>query len=354
MSELIDDLEKVLIKKKLGQFYTTNAKYILQNMTIPDSIIEPFTGNGDLVQYALDLNKDTKLELYDLDPKYKNTIKRDTLATPPNFKDKFVLTNPPYLALNKSQSKEIYKKYKVNDLYKCFIKELITNIPQGGILIIPMNFWLSIRANDCLLRKRFLEVFQISNMNVFEERVFNDTSYAICCFQFIKQSGTNEIPMTFYPSKNKLILKLNKQNNYIFGGEMYKLKQSEYKINRITSKNKNSEFGTKIKVKCLDNNEHKLLGLSIVNDDEVEKYIDNTPKLSARSYAILSIEPKLNDDDQKTLVIKFNAFMKEQRKKYNSLFLTNYRESKNIARKRISFKLVYGIVSYLLNDLNQV
>lgn len=36
------------------------------------------------------------------------------------------------------------------------------------------------------------------------------------------------------------------------------------------------------------------------------------------------------------------------REKYNSLFLTNYRESKKISRKRISFKLVYNICNYLL------
>jgi hypothetical protein len=34
--------------------------------------------------------------------------------------------------------------------------------------------------------------------------------------------------------------------------------------------------------------------------------------------------------------------------KYNSLFLTNYRESKKIARKRISFDLAYKIVGMLL------
>ena len=41
-------------KKALGQFYTTNNEYILQNITIPDDIvdiIEPFAGNGDLIAF---------------------------------------------------------------------------------------------------------------------------------------------------------------------------------------------------------------------------------------------------------------------------------------------------------------
>ena len=42
---------------------------------------------------------------------------------------------------------------------------------------------------------------------------------------------------------------------------------------------------------------------------------------------------------------------KNYRNKYNSLFLTNYRESKtNLARKRISFDLVYKIVEYVLDQ----
>ena len=77
--------------------------------------------------------------------------------------------------------------------------------------------------------------------------------------------------------------------------------------------------------------------------------INNTPNLTARSYAILVIEPSLNMQQQQQLVVKFNAFLNNYRDKYNSLFLTNYRESNTIARKRISFGLVYEICNYLLH-----
>ena len=50
------------------------------------------------------------------------------------------------------------------------------------------------------------------------------------------------------------------------------------------------------------------------------------------------------------LVEKFNIFLNTNRDKYNSLFLTNYRESNTIARKRISFGLVYNICNYLLDS----
>ena len=56
------------IKSKLGQFYTTNYEYILNNMYIPEGInyiIEPFAGNGDLLHF---INNPTKytIECYDI------------------------------------------------------------------------------------------------------------------------------------------------------------------------------------------------------------------------------------------------------------------------------------------------
>ena len=78
-------------------------------------------------------------------------------------------------------------------------------------------------------------------------------------------------------------------------------------------------------------------------------FID-TPKQTARTYASLIIEPKLSISKQKKLVSTFNTYLNEKRENYNSLFLTNYRESKDIARKRISFDLVYKITNYILNN----
>ena len=36
---------------------------------------------------------------------------------PPSYQDKYVVTNPPYLARNKSDNKQIYDLYQQNDLY---------------------------------------------------------------------------------------------------------------------------------------------------------------------------------------------------------------------------------------------
>lgn len=347
-------------KQTLGQFYTTNQEYILQGFKIPESIqniIEPFAGNGDLLPFIKNSNREFNIECYDIDPKKEFIIKRDTLKNPPNYNNKYLITNPPYLARNKSKDKTLFDQYNVNDLYKCIIKEILTNTCLGGILIIPLNFWSSIRKNDIELRKAFLEKYDIVLLNIFEQQVFDDTSYTVCSFQFeMKTSDTNNLNIMIYPSKTNIQTELNDNNNYIIGGSLYNLKlNNTYKITRLTSKNSNKTH-TNILVKCIDDNINNKIGLSFVDTP----YIDNTPNQTARTYATLIIEPHIDVEKQKGLINKFNNYLNTHREKFHSLFLTNYRESKqtddgeNFARKRISFELVYSITQYILENFDTI
>ena len=332
------------MKSKLGQFYTTNYQYLLTNMKIPDDIneiIESFCGNGDLLKF---LDKEYILECYDIEPKHSYIIERDTLKNPPNYDGKFILTNPPYIARNKNEDKEIYDLYKTNDLYKCFILSFINSNCKGGIIIIPINFLCSYRTNDIKLRKQFLQKFQIKLINIFEEKVFDDTSTSVCVIQFDLKKGINEIiKIDIYPSKKSIEITLDERNNYTIGGEILQIKSSnKYKIERATKYSK--EGLTNILLKTIDDKNE--LGALIVGDNE--RIIDNTENLSMRSYASLIITPIIDIDIQKILVDNFNEYLKINREKYNSLFLTNYRENK---RKRISFELAFKIFGYLLDNL---
>jgi len=313
-------------------------------MKIPDDIneiIESFCGNGDLLKF---LDKEYILECYDIEPKHSYIIKRDTLKNPPNYDGKFILTNPPYIARNKNEDKEIYDLYKTNDLYKCFILSFINSNCKGGIIIIPINFLCSYRTNDIKLRKQFLQKFQIKLINIFEEKVFDDTSTSVCVIQFDLKKDVDEIiKIDIYPSKKSIEITLDERNNYTIGGEILQIKSSKkYKIERATKYSK--EGLTNILLKTIDDKNE--LGALIVGDNE--RIIDNTENLSMRSYASLIITPIIDIDIQKILVDNFNEYLKINREKYNSLFLTNYRENK---RKRISFELAFKIFGYLLDNL---
>ena len=293
-------------KKVLGQFYTTNQEYILQGLFIPNyitSIIEPFAGNGNLICFIEKEEEKNKVkynvECYDIEPKKNFIIQQNTILNPPEYNNKFLITNPPYLARNKSKDKMLFDKYDVNDLYKCFIKTIIINVCLGGILIIPLNFWSSIRIADIQLRKLFLEKYNILLLNIFEEKVFDDTTYTICSFQFKlkNDNNNNKLNIIVYPSKIIINTELNDNNNYMIGGEIYNLKTNKtYKISRLTKKNK-EKANTNILVKCIDDNIDNKIGLKIVDDENI--YIDETPNQTARTYATLIIEPSIKKKNKK-------------------------------------------------------
>jgi hypothetical protein len=114
-----------MTKQLLCQFYTTHYKYILQNMVIPDNvsnIVEPFAGNGDLLNFIDNDKNKYIVRCYDIDSKKDYIIKQDTLLYPPDLNGVFVITNPPYLARNKCENKivliNIIKTICISVLYK--------------------------------------------------------------------------------------------------------------------------------------------------------------------------------------------------------------------------------------------
>ena len=68
------------------------------------------------------ISNDKHIECYDIEPTKSFIIKQDTIKHPPNYNNKYIITNPPYLARNKCTNKLLFDKYDVNDLYKCLIK----------------------------------------------------------------------------------------------------------------------------------------------------------------------------------------------------------------------------------------
>ena len=118
-------------------------------------------------------------------------------------------------------------------------------------------------------------------------------------------------------------------------------------MKRLTIKNL-QEKNTNIVVKCIDDNSNRMINAEYIEDDN-KLFVDNTPKSSARGYLTLIINPPINEEKQKKLVKDFNIYLNDNRRKYNSLFLANYHESNDIARKRISFDLVYQIIGYLID-----
>jgi len=328
-------------KKNYGQFYTKRANYIIGNLIndIPENVklIEPYCGSGDL------LILDGDWEIYDIDPKTKDTIQQDTLLNPPCYKNKFVITNPPFLYKNKNNDKTIYDKYNVSDLYKAAIITLLEC--DGGILILPLNFLCD---EDDKIRNIFFESFKILNLNIFEETVFDDTSYTICSFSFIKKDVKDNImliPTKIFPSKEEIIIELNSDVSWRIGGEFHKIinNQKNIGISRLVENSKTPN--SNIYLRAIDT------GTMDGRIDLSLNYNHFYGKNTDRTFATIILDKIYTQDDQQKICEEFNTILESYRLKYNSLFLSNYRNStKAYSRKRISFDVCYKLISYIINN----
>jgi hypothetical protein len=330
-------------KVKYGQFYTTNSNYIIGNLLndIPQDkvVVEPFCGQGDLLIF------DNAYEIYDIEPKVENCEIRDTLRNPPDYKNKLVITNPPFLSRNKNKDKSIYDLYAVGDLYKAALKSIMEC--DGGILILPLNFLCD---EDNHMRELFFNTFHIIQMNIFEETVFSDTTYTVCSFSFERRSGVadNEnIDVNFYPSMVKTTFELRRETGWKIGGTFVDLisNQKNIGISRLT---KNKQPNSNLYLRAIDTGTEG--GKISLTMNDVHFYGKETD----RTFATIILDKDYEVGDQIFICEQFNEILNENRGRYNSLFLTNFRNStKAYSRKRISFDVAYKLISWIIeNELN--
>ena len=349
------DKNKKINKKNKGQFYTTNNDYILEGLSIPSNItniIEPFAGKGDLIEWAKKQGK-TNIVAYDIEPKNEGIIQRDTLNNPPSYKDLWVLTNPPYLARNKCSDKELFDKYDTNDLYKCFIKCLAQDKCSGGIIIIPAGFFFSPRNLDASCRNDFMSNYKILKIKYFEETVFDDTTTTVVVILFEKSEIVLEeqnVKWILMPSGEEKTFNMSLKNDWIIGGDIYNLEvPGKIKISRRVEgvKLKPGEQQTFMTLNALDSGTQN----GRISLDYKKDYV-YPAKDCSRTYATLVISNlELSEEDQINVCKKFNEFIEMKREEYWSLFLPQFRESKEYARKRIPFELAYKIVGNIIINL---
>jgi hypothetical protein len=323
-------------KKDRGQFYTVNHEYILKGLERPPKgarVIEPFAGQGDLLDWLGDA-----CEAYDIEPKDARVQRRDTLADPPNYEGAWVITNPPYLARNKSKDKTHFDAYDTNDLYKCFMYTLKDCL--GGILIIPVGFFLSPRDVDVKCRDFFMSRYIIGRVRCFEEQVFPDTTTAVVAFSFTraeKPTTVQDVLWERVPGGQTKVFPMRAHEKWIVGGDVYDIPLNPGV--RITRYVDDPKGLTQLTLHALDD------CTMTCSKDDVYK-----GKHTSRTYATLCIHGlELTEAQQCELAERFNAYLKKKREDTWSLFLPQYRE---FTRKRLPFDLAYAIVHKIIRDMD--
>lgn len=329
---------------KKTQHFTTKAEEICGNLIkhIPENckLIEPWVGGGDL----LSLFPNSEWEIYDIEPNKSvpNTVERDTLGSPPDYKGKWVISNPPYLARNKAKDKTLFDLHCLNDLYKISIKTILDC--DGGILIIPSNFIIDSRSNE--IRDMFFSKFEITEANIYKEPVFESTTYSIMAFAFKKketESNSNEFLLNiFYPKKEETII-LEKKYNWRLGGDWFaKLNKVKSKFNRYTDKTKDSDYITDIKLYALDTRSEMLR----LEKEKTHYKGKNTD----RFFATLTTDTEITSDCEDYIISYVNKEINLFREKYHNLPFTTFRDYN---RKRIDMSVVYKLATLAYDEYNK-
>lgn len=377
------------------------------------TIVDPFVGQGDLIIYYLGLfSKEESKELllknkvkgFDIDlnnikfiikhlSEYYNINKElltrnfrlnDSLENNLTNRDNdFILTNPPYLAKNVCKTKfiKLHKKYfKKNlyqDLYEVSINKYINN---DGIWIIPNNFISS--KNMQKLREKILKKKSIENINIYNEQLFIDTKISVCSIEILKKKTKEEQKkLDIKIKEDKISIDITREG--IICEEWYKLlevKVQDFKLGVIeeeipegdTSITMINEMGTISKKNTTDLYKNKItenilifrsidtgsyknnleIGLyhfkEIYKDKEVDFMIS---KKTTRSIIPIIFKETIPPEEQIKIKNKFNEILSAYRKKYMSIFLSDFKNTtKGRIRKRLSFREASCLLQYVINE----
>jgi hypothetical protein len=326
-------------KQSLGQYFTTNADTILsgfEHCVFGKDVVDPFSGDWDLLRWA-SKNGAASISGYDLEPKNSETEQRDSLKNPSSYVGKLVITNPPYLAANKSKGayKEIFEKWKQSDLYKCFLASLSRLGASEAIVIIPSNFFCESNAKA---RDSLFSDYDVVYAKYWREQVFDDATTGVCAIHLKSREGFNYGKQQFeclvLPENKKISMHLEREYGYIHGGNEVALLDRSYHFEKI--EDDKTIPNTKIVIGCLDHGKYKL-GFHYNNENTII-----TPKTVITTFQVNSVDFILTDEQQKAIISVANQNLSSFREKYDSMFLSNYMGatqkimSVNIARAFLS------------------
>lgn len=365
-------------KKQLGQFFTTNSDYILNGLECfvkGKNVVDPFAGSGDLLKWAKKNGAKT-IRGFDIDikePKSRLISVRDSILNPRNYE--FVITNPPYLNINKAskETKEKYFKNSFEDLYQISIASIMNS--EEGIIIVPINFLSA--ENSVKIRKIFLNKFKIVKMNYFTKKVFSDTTYNVVAFYYKKGHrpvNSFDIKTVILPDNKKINLSLYRKHDWIIGDGItrsIKYQDNFLGIYRLTEQHLTQNPGsvqisiayshidnktkTTVSKKLFDDIKSNIIFLRAIDSGSKEgkiklEDIGNynldclVSKESSRHMIHLMFSQSISIENQEKIIEIFNNTINDLRDKYSSLFLTNFRDN---GRKRISFDFVYKMINYI-------
>ncbi len=315
-------------KKELGAFYSTNVDEIFndyKNLIPGKTIIDPFCGEKDLLKWAIS-NGAKNVIGADLNPQVRPDILLNSIMTPLNYSVyDIVVTNPPYLLNNKTKNSKPFKFWNVKDLYKASLLS-IAETANELLIIVPSNMFFD---KDDSFRRRFYSMMKIKSIICFDKQMFDDTPTRVCAIHAIRGVTTHVFDHELH-------------NTFIGKDWLQKLEGGSGDIKRLTI---GETANSRIKIRTTDTGS---------KGGEIKAYSDEPffGKISDRNFMTLVLPETVTEEMEREMIEQFNSILNENRKKYNSMFLTNFLAGKdNQMRKRITFRDALSLMSVIHREI---
>lgn len=313
-----------------GSFFTRNAEKLLQgfeDMAKGAQIVEPFAGDGDLVEWCL-RHGAKSVEQYDLSPRSESVQQNDSIANP--ILDRpVVVTNPPWLARNRNKDKAHYEQWGQDDLYKCHLAALTTSKVERGILVLPANFLSEARGKA---RKTFFGTFRILRAKYYRIPVFADASAAVCVLVFERRSkdwwdrtDVMEFDVELITRDSSKVSKhqFHEQYEWLAGKEFFELIYSDPDPIKVTILRPGQKPNTSIVI-------------SLLTDGKLPMgaHLQEEPVFNDKSFTTYTVVTSVPVRNQQAVVDLYNKLLTKFVYQYDGLFLANYVEAHQKIKSR--------------------
>ena len=192
------------------------------------------------------------------------------------------------------------------------------------------------------LRQKFLELYSVVKINIFEEKVFENVRITICSFQFdIKNCNyfKSTTLVSFFPQKKRFLITLPDSSKPIIDVSIFQKVESDIVVKPFSENQKSKIFETNILLNLVDNKKkiHAILTESCLK-------VCSSCKIS------IFVNVKLTLKEQQIIVERFNTVLADLRLRFSSLMLPYFYES----RKRLSVQQAVNLTTKIITDLKGV
>ena len=328
-------------QQKLGQYFTTNSDAMLEgfeSLVVGKHVIDPFAGQKDLLHWA-ERNGAASAQGCDLVPQSSDIVCNDSLKNPPDYTGLMVVSNPPYLSRNKCKhDKSVFAQWGQNDYYKCHLASL-ANCDQA-IVIVPANFFCESSARA---RERLFETHSITRAKFWTEPAFDDATVSVAVFHIVKKTKPlQDFSCLILPENTEIRMTLRRENSYLHGDTFFDYIRNARDIVAVKTDVGMPAPNTNLVVGLLDNGKWRS-GISYNTGEPVY----TNPK-SFTTYQLTLPEYTLTEAQQQRIAGLFHRRLTEFRKKYHSMFLSNYMGPN---QKILSRSIVKKLLGSVLDEL---